>query len=83
MQEGCRITKILVSLLVLCPQDLEDPQIPFDTLDACLCVEVGNSRLTCLTISVNAAISLLKDHQRPGEIEVDQSMAKIVQIQAL
>jgi hypothetical protein len=35
-----------------------------------------------LAIPVNATVALLKDHQRPGDIEVDEPVRLIVQVQA-
>jgi hypothetical protein len=36
--------------------------------------------LVLLTIPVYPAISLLKDHERPRQIEVDQAVAEVMQV---
>ena len=34
--------------------------------------DVGDERLLLLAVPVDAAVALLEDHQRPGNVEVDQ-----------
>ena len=42
--------------------------------------QITDIRLLRLPIAVNAAVALLKDHEGPGYVEVDQAVAEIVQV---
>ena len=45
-------------------------------------VEIGDVRLPLLPVAVDAAVPLLEDHQRPGNVEVDQLVTEEVEVEA-
>jgi hypothetical protein len=63
-------------------QDFENAQVALDALDAGFGEQVDDARLPGLAVTIDPAIALLEDHQRPGQIEMHQSMAEVMQVEA-
>ena len=70
-------------LFVLFDQNFQIAQIPADSFIIRLGVEVADHGRAGLAIAVHTAIALLKDHQRPGNVEMNQPVCLIVQVEAL
>ena len=81
MQEGGGITEVLVSLLVLCLKDFENAEVAFDSFNPGLGEKIGDPWALLLAEPVHTPVPLLEDHERPGQIEVDQAMAEVVEVE--
>ena len=44
------------------------------------CLQIANERLFGLSVTIDTAIALLKRHQRPGDVKVNQAVAETMQI---
>ena len=55
----------------------------FERLVLRQCLQIANERLLGLSVTIDAAIALLKRHQRPGDVKVNQTMAEAMQVQPL
>ena len=77
------VTDIVGCLFVLFDQNFQIAQIPTDFFIIRLGVEVADHGRAGLTIAVHAAIALLKNHERPGNVEVNQPVCLVVQVETL
>ena len=82
MDQRADVADIFVGFRFLPDQDLKDPHISPDLLIVGTGHEVTDVRRSLLAVSVHASVSLLEDHQRPGNIKMDHAMAEIVQVDA-
>ena len=83
VHEHGRVADVPVCLLVLLHQDFQDARVPPDCRIGALGHQVDDLRFGDLTVAIHAPISLLKDHQRPGQVEVNQTVALVMQVDAL
>ena len=83
VEEGCRIAEVQVRLFVLLLQDLEDSEVAANPFDVRFCEQVDDLGTVLLAIAIDAAVALLKHHQRPGQVEVHQAMTEEMEIQSL
>ena len=64
-------------------QDLQDAQVAANFLHLRLGEQIEDLRFLRLAVAIDAPVALLKDHQRPRQVEVDKSVAEVMEIQAL
>ena len=57
--------------------------VSLDLLDLRPGQKIGDLRGLILTIAIDAAVSLLENHQGPRYVEVDQAMAEVVKVESL
>jgi len=77
------ITDVVGSLFVLFDQNFQIAQIAPNSLIIRLGIKVADHGRAGLAIAVHTAVALLKNHQRPGNVEVNQPVCLIVQVEAL
>ncbi|MNP15231.1 hypothetical protein D3C76_1075810 [compost metagenome] len=68
-------------MLVLINQDFQIAQITTNVLIARQSEQIANLRRMDLTIAIHPAISLLEDHQRPGNVEVNKAVSLVMQVE--
>ena len=83
VHEHGRIADVPVCLLVLLHQDFEDARVAPNRRIGALGHQVDDPRRGGLAVAIHPAVSLLEDHQRPGQVEVNQAVALVMQVDAL
>ena len=56
---------------------------PRDFLHLRLGEQIEDLRFLRLAVAIHAPVALLKDHQRPWQVKMDEAVAEVVEIQAL
>ena len=82
LHEYRRVADVLVGLFVLVFQHFEDPRVAADGLVGALRDQVRDLRCGCLSVAVDPPVALLENHQGPRHVEMDQSVALVVQVDA-
>ncbi len=83
VEKSRRVTQVQGGLLVLLFQDLQDAQVAADFLHLRGGEQIEDLRFLRLAIAIDAPVALLKDHQRPWQVKVYESVAEVMEIQAL
>ena len=83
IEEHRGVAQFLGRLLVFPFENFQDAQVAPDLIGGGFREEVDDLRLMFLTVSVHASVALLEYHQRPGQVEMHDPMAKVVEVQTL
>ena len=83
VHEDRRVADVLVGLFVLFHQHFEDAGVAPDRWIGALGQQVDDYGRGGLAVAVHPAVALLEDHQGPGQVEVDQAVALVVEVDAL
>lgn len=78
--ERARIADIFGGLLIFLDQDIQDTEVALDRGVLAFGHHVGDLWLFFLSVAVDPSVALLKDHERPRDIEVDQTVGKIMKV---
>ena len=82
-EQRADIAEVLVGLVLLLDQALQHPQIAAELIVGGDREEVVDLRLAGLAVAVDPAVALLQGDQRPGDVEVDQAVAVVVEVDPL
>ena len=80
--EGGRIADVLCGLFVLVDQDLKVAQVAADAFMVWHRQQIANLGHAQLAVTIDPAVALLEDHQRPRDVEMDQPVRLVMQVQA-
>ena len=81
-KEHGRIADVQLGLLVFLPQQPHHLLGIAHALTAGGIEQITDQGLPRLAVAIDAAIALLQRHQRPGDVDMHQPMAQVVQVQA-